>query len=52
MRVPSIALVDADAAGRDGGERLEPGDDGPERVAVLRVAVKRLGMEDELAVLG
>ena len=50
--VAAIALVDMDAAGLDPGELFEIGDDRPQRVAVKRIAVQRLGMEHELAALG
>ena len=50
--VAAIALVDMDAAGLDAGKRLEPGEDGPERVSIVGVPMQRLGMEDELAALG
>ena len=51
MVVAAIALIDVDAAG-DAGQLFQIGDDGPQRMAVIWVAVKRLGMEDELAALG
>ena len=46
--VAAIALVDMDAAGFDPGQLLQLGDDRPQRVAVERIAVQRLGMEHEL----
>ena len=52
MVVASITLVEVDAAGLDAGELLHLGNDGAECMAVVRVAVQRLGMEHELAALG
>src|SRR6202040_2385833 len=40
------------AAHRNTCELFEIGDDGTERVAVIRVAVQRLGVQHELAALG
>jgi hypothetical protein len=37
------------APGLDAGELLEIGDNGTEGMAIIRVSVQRLGMEDELA---
>ena len=50
--VAAIPLVDVDAAGLDAGEFFQIGDDGAQRVAVIGIAMERLGMEDELATLG
>jgi hypothetical protein len=50
--VAAVALVDVDAAHRDAGERLQIGDDRTERVAVIGIAVQRLGVQHELAALG
>jgi hypothetical protein len=51
--VAAIALVDMDAAGLDAGELLQVvGNDGAQDMAVIRIAVQRLGVEDELAALG
>lgn len=50
--VPAIALVDRDAADFDPRQSFHIGDDRPERVAVERIAVQRLGVEHELAALG
>ena len=52
MAVAAIALVDVDAAGLHAGKPLQIGDDGPQGMAVIWVAVKCLGMEDELSALG
>ena len=46
------ALVDVDAPDLDAGELLHLGDDRSEGVAIIGVAVQRLGMEHELAALG
>ncbi len=48
----AIALVEVDAAHLDAGELLHLGDHGPERMAVVRIAVQGLGVEHELAALG
>ena len=48
----AVPFVDVDAAGFDPGQRLQPGDDRPQRVAVEGGAVQRLGVEHELAALG
>ena len=50
--VAAIALVDVDAAGLDPGQFFEIDDDRPQRVAIERIAVQRLGVEHELAALG
>ena len=47
--VAPVSLVDMNAPGLDAGELLEIGDNGTEGMAILRVSVQRLGMEDELA---
>src|SRR5277367_755029 len=49
--VAAIALVAVDAAHGNTGELFEIGDDRSERVAVIRVAVQRLGVQHELAAL-
>jgi hypothetical protein len=51
MVVAAIAFIDMDAADLDAGEGLDAGDDGSERMAVVGIAVQRLGVEDELAAL-
>ncbi len=48
----AIALVAVDAAHRNTCELFEVGDDGSERVAVIRVAVQRLGVQHELPTFG
>ena len=50
--VAAIALVAVDAAHRHTCEFFQIGDDGTERVAVIRVAVQRLGVQHELPALG
>ena len=50
--VAAIALVGEDAADRNTCELFEIGDDGTERVAVIRVAVQSLGVQHELPALG
>ena len=50
--VAAIALVAVDAAHRNTCELFKIGDDGTERVAVIRVAVQGLGMQHELPALG
>jgi len=50
--VAAIALVDMDATGLDPGQLLQLGDDRPQRVAVKRVAIQRLGVQHELPALG
>jgi len=50
--VAAIALVTVDAADRNTCELFEIGDDGAERMAVVRVAVQRLGMQHELPAPG
>ena len=47
----AIALVAVNAANRNPGELFEIGDDGTERVAVVRISVQRLGMQHELPAL-
>ena len=49
--VAAIALVAVDAADRHACEPFEIGDDGAEGVAVVRVAVQRLGTQHELSVM-
>jgi hypothetical protein len=41
-----------DALSLDASEPLHVGDDGTEGVAVERIAVQRLGMQNELSTLG
>ena len=48
----AIALVAVDAARRNTCELFEIGDDGTERVAVIGIAVQRLGMQHELPAFG
>src|SRR5215469_8128932 len=48
----AVPLVDMDAAGLDASELLQVGNDGAQGMAVIRIAVRRLGVEDELAALG
>ena len=48
----AIALVAVDAANRDTCKLFEIGDDGAESVAIIWVAVQRLGMKHELPALG
>jgi hypothetical protein len=50
--VAAIALVAVDAADRNTCELFEISDDGTERVAVVRIAMQRLGMQDELSAFG
>ena len=50
--VAAIAFVAVDAARRNACELFEISDDGTERVAIVRVAVQRLGMQHELPALG
>ena len=50
--VAAIALVAVDAANRDTCKLFEIGDDGAESVAIIWVAVQRLGMKHELPALG
>ena len=52
MVVAAIPLVDLDAAGLDPSERFEFGDNRARSVAVKRIAVQRLGVEDKLAAYG
>jgi len=47
-----ITLVAVDAAHGNTGELFEIGDDGSERMAVIQVAVQRLGVQHELSTLG
>jgi hypothetical protein len=46
--VAAIAFVAVDAAYGDTRQFFEIGDDGTEGVAVIRVAVQRLGVQHEL----
>src|SRR6201987_4941358 len=50
--VAAIALVAMDAAHRSTCELFKVGDDGSEGVAVIRVAVQRLGVQHEMPTLG
>jgi hypothetical protein len=50
--VAAIAFVAVDAAYGDTRQFFEIGDDGTEDVAVIRVAVQRLGVQHELPALG
>src|SRR5262245_61101926 len=50
--VAAIALVAVDAADRDTCKLFEIGDDGAESVAIIWVAVQRLGVKHELPALG
>jgi len=50
--VAAIALVAMDAAHRSTCELFKVGDDGTEGVAVIRIAVQRLGVQHELPALG
>src|SRR5580692_12538226 len=50
--VTAIALVAMDSADRNACEPFEVGDDRTECVAVIRVAMERLGMQHELPALG
>ena len=50
--VAAVALVDVDAPNLDAGQLLHLGDNGAEGVAVVGIAVQRLGVEHELATLG
>src|SRR5262245_13615943 len=52
MVVTAIAFVSVDTASRNACELFEIGDDGAKRMAVVRVAVQRLGVQHELAALG
>ena len=52
MVVAAIALVAVDAADLDTCKLFEIGDDGTECVAVIWVAVQRLGVQHELPALG
>src|SRR5882724_9491451 len=46
--VAAIALVAVDAADRDTCKLFEIGDDGAESVAIIWIAVQRLGVQHEL----
>jgi len=48
----AIALVAVDAADRDTCQLFEIGDDGAESVAIIWVAVQRLGVQHELPAVG
>src|SRR5262245_43301075 len=50
--VAAIALVAVDAADRDTCKLFEIGDDGAECVAIIRVAVHRLGVQHERPAVG
>ncbi len=50
--VVAIALVAVDAADSNTFELFEISDDGNERVAVVRIAMQRLGMQHELSAFG
>src|SRR2546429_6570165 len=50
--VAAIALVAVDAADRDTCKLFEIGDDGAESVAIIWVAVQRLGVQHELPAFG
>src|ERR1700676_4555728 len=50
--VAAIALVAVDAAHRNTCELFKIGDDGTERVAVIRISVQGLGVQHELPALG
>jgi hypothetical protein len=50
--VAPIALVAVDAADSNTCELFEISDDGTERVAVVRIAMQRLGMQHELSTFG
>ena len=50
--VAAIALVAVDAADSNTCELFEISDDGTERVAVVRIAMQRLGMQHELSAFG
>jgi hypothetical protein len=50
--VAAIALVAVDAAHRNTCELFKIGDDGTERVAIIRVAVQSLGVQHELPAPG
>jgi len=50
--VAAIALVAVDAADRDTRKLFKIGDDGAESVAIIWVAVQRLGVKHELPALG
>ena len=47
----AIALVAVDAADSNTCELFEISDDGTERVAVVRIAMRRLGMQHELSAI-
>src|SRR5207253_9322310 len=50
--VAAITLVDMHAAGLNAGLLLQPGDDGPQRVAVGRVAMQGFGVQHKRAAFG
>jgi hypothetical protein len=50
--VAAVSLVDIGALDGPAGEPFGGGDDGAERVAVIRIAQQRLGVEHELAARG
>ena len=50
--VAAIALVAVDAADSNTCELFEISDDGTERVADVRIAMQRLGMQHELSAFG
>ena len=50
--VAAIALVAVDAADSNTCELFEISDDGTERVAVVRIAMQRFGMQHELSAFG
>ena len=52
IAVTAIALVAMDAAHRGTCELFKIGDDGTERMAVIRVAMQRLGVQHELPAFG
>ena len=47
--VAAVAFVDMDALDLDAGQLLQIGDDRPERMAAIGIAVQRLGVQHELA---
>lgn len=48
MIAAPLSLVDVNAAHLDAGERLQIGDDGTQRVAVVGIAVQRFCVQHEL----
>ena len=50
--VAAIAFIDVDAPNLEARVLLDVGDSGPERMAVEGIAVKRLGVQDELTAFG